>query len=426
MKKILFVLAGFCISGLSAQFNITLQADPAFTPKEAYFYTLNGSKDILISKETKKGTQWNLKLKEPYMGMMKIYFPENNYTLNFISENKDVSIALSSEGNRVKEVIYKDESNRVMDEAQDLQMKKEKLLPAYYDLLTYYRPSHPFYAALEKEIQNLNRTVSVDGTKHPFIDYYTKNYRKFLVVAAGQPKPAQNDIISFISGSGEMLESSSLMRPLLISYLQSGGEFEPLVDKMLTAVNVESPRGQAVLSELIEIFDAYGMNTLKDKYLTEAKNLKCTIFDRLATTLETAAKMDLGATLENHTFTAAKHTAAKSLYDVKADKKVLVFWSSTCSHCEKELPQFIPLYAAMKAKNIEIIGLSLDADKASYERAAGNYPWISDSELKGWNSSVSAKYNIHATPTYLILDSSNKIVSKPNHISDVFAYLGLK
>jgi hypothetical protein len=36
--------------------------------------------------------------------------------------------------------------------------------------------------------------------------------------------------------------------------------------------------------ELIEIFNVYSIKDLKEKYLTEAKNLKCTINDRFTNT----------------------------------------------------------------------------------------------------------------------------------------------
>ena len=80
----------------------------------------------------------------------------------------------------------------------------------------------------------------------------------------------------------------------------------------------------------------------------------------------------------------------------------------------------------MKAKNIEIVGLSLDVDKASYESKANHYPWINDTELRGWNSTFAEKYNVRATPTYYILDKNNRIIAKPDHIADVLENLGLK
>ena len=53
-------------------------------------------------------------------------------------------------------------------------------------------------------------------------------------------------------------------------------------------------------------------------------------------------------------------------------------------------------------------------------------PWINDSELRGWNSSYPETYNVHATPSYFILDANNKIISKPDHANDVLEYFKLK
>jgi len=51
---------------------------------------------------------------------------------------------------------------------------------------------------------------------------------------------------------------------------------------------------------------------------------------------------------------------------------------------------------------------------------------VNDSELRGWNSSYTDLYNIHATPTYFILDANNKIISKPDHVGDVLEYFKVK
>lgn len=241
-------------------------------------------------------------------------------------------------------------------------------------------------------------------------------------------KVAQDEIINFLDKSNDMLETSSLLRPVLVSYLNSGGNTNVTasVDKLLDRLKVETPRGQTVLSELIDIFDVYDMQDFKDKYLNLAKNLKCTITDRLASTLKSNANVEMGAVFPNYKFNSPVNTTAKSLQDVKADKKVVIFWSSTCSHCESELPQLLAKYNDLKAKNVQVVGLSLDVDKDSYSKKIAAFPWINDSELKGWNSSYVDTYNVHATPTYFILDANNKIISKPEHIGDVLEYFKLK
>jgi len=269
--------------------------------------------------------------------------------------------------------------------------------------------------------------TAIDQAKHPFIHYYNTNYNKFLSNDMTK-KVSQEEIINFIDKSGDMLESSSLLRPVLVSYLNVGGNnnINSSVDQMINKLNVETPRGQTVLSELIDIFDAYDMIEYKNKYLSLAKNLKCTINDRLASTIKSNSDTDMGAVFPNYTFHSPVNTKLKTIADVKADKKVIVFWSSTCSHCENELPQLLKVYKDLQAKKVEIIGLSLDTDKNSYTSKIAAFPWINDSELRGWNSSVAEKYNIHATPSYFIIDANNKIISKPNHVGDVLEYFKLK
>lgn len=413
---------------LKAQFTITVQTPADFKDQEAILYTLNGSKDIIVTKENSKNNIFTFKYPKNYMGMMKIYFPNTNNTFSFISENKNVDIKLDTQSNKVKDVIYLDSSNELMSKMQESSQKKDLILPALSQIKEYYKDNTEFGKALKSEITRLNGGVSdIDQAKHPFIYYYNTNYNKYLTGDTSK-SITQDDIVNFLDRSSDMLETSSLLRPILVNYLNAGGNanVNASVDKLINKLNVETPRGQTVLSELIEIFDTYEMTELKNKYLSLAKNLKCTINDRLASTIKSNANVEMGAVFPNNKFTSATNTTAKSLHDVKADKKVIIFWSSTCSHCENELPKLLEKYNELKSKNIQVVGLSLDMDKDSYTKKIAAFPWINDSELKGWNSSYAETYNIHATPTYFILDANNKIISKPEHVGDVLEYFKLK
>ena len=426
MKKITFILAILMVNSYEAQFKINVEAPQSFTPKEVYLYTLNGSKDALNSKELKKGNSWQIKVEKPYTGMMKLYFPEINASINFISENKDVKMKFETENNKIVNIDYLDEANYTMNQMQDIQQKKEFILPALYQIKEYYKQKSDFGTALNNEVIRLS-TDTPNLEKFPFVTFYSTNYKKYLEKSANKTAITHDEIISFLTKSNEMLEGSSLMRPVLVAYLNAGSSANVAadVDKLLTSVNIETPRGQTVLSELIEIFDTYGMQDMKDKYLTEAKNLKCTINERLTKTIATNVNTEIGATFPNYVFTRVSNTKAKSLHDIKADKKIIIFWASTCSHCETDLPKIIEKYKALKDLKAEVIAFSLDTDLATYESKVKMLPWINDSELKGWNSSFSETYNIHATPSYFILDSANKIIAKPNHAADVISYLKL-
>ncbi|MDN4031162.1 TlpA family protein disulfide reductase [Chryseobacterium gambrini] len=428
MKKIFTISALAAAFSLQAQFTVSIQAPADFKDQDAILYTLNGSKDIIVTKEQSKNNVWTFKYPKNYMGMMKVYFPNSNNTFNFISENKNVSVKLETQANKIKDIVYLDEANDLMSKLQEGSQKKELILPALAQIKEYYKDNTEFGKALKTEINRLSGNSSgIDQTQHPFIYYYNTNYSKFLSNDASK-KVAQDEIINFLDKSNDMLETSSLLRPVLVSYLNSGGNTNVTasVDKLLNRLKVETPRGQTVLSELIDIFDVYDMQDFKDKYLNLAKNLKCTITDRLASTLKSNANVEMGAVFPNYKFNSPVNTTAKSLQDVKADKKVVIFWSSTCSHCESELPQLLAKYNDLKTKNVQVVGLSLDVDKDSYSKKIAAFPWINDSELKGWNSSYVDTYNVHATPTYFILDANNKIISKPEHVGDVLEYFKLK
>ena len=412
----------------SAQFTIKVESPNDFSINEAYLYTVNGSKDILIDKAEKKNNTWQFQVKNSYLGFLKVYFPQANTSLNLVSENKNVDLKFSVKNNKVQQIDYNDEVNNIFYSIQDQQKKREQILPALYQIQNFYKENSDFGVALKNEVSNLSADIVFDSDKHPFLSYYFKTYQNFLQESVGKKNPTNDEIISFLNNTQNYLETSSLLKPILMVFLSntSRSNLGDEVDKLLTAVNVETPRGQTILSELIEIFNVYSIKDLKEKYLTEAKNLKCTINDRLANTIKSNANTEIGKIIPNNTFLNPVNTKVKSLHDVKADKKIIILWSSTCSHCEKEIGEMVLQYNKLKEKNIEVVGLSLDSDAKSYSDKVKMLPWINDTELKGWYSSYVDTYNVHATPTFYIVDAKNKIIANPDNFSEILELLQLK
>ncbi|WP_312765327.1 TlpA disulfide reductase family protein [Epilithonimonas sp.] len=425
MKKLLITSSIMLSANIFAQFNVKVDIPSYLSDSDAYLYGFNGSKEILYSKAKIAGNTANFKVDKKYVGMMRVFFQKSNSSVNMVSENADIKFKIELDSkNKISDVVFEDKVNQLFSNEVELQKKQELILPALIQIKDYYKPNESFYKSLETEIGLLSKNdVSLYST-HPFLEYYHNNQKYSVQEKASAFKP--EDFINFYSKSGEYLETSTILKPSLINFLNvSKSNVEGNVDKLLEAVNLETPRGQTILSELIDIFSTYNMDKLKDKYLTEANNLKCTINDRLASTIQSNKNIELGAKFPNNTFVNPIHTNAKSLYDIKASKKIVVFWSSTCSHCEAELPKLLEKYDKMKAQNIEIVGLSLDNNLNEFKSKANVYPWVSDSEGKGWYSSYGDTYNIVATPTYFILDANNIILSKPNHVGDVIDYLKL-
>lgn len=100
---------------------------------------------------------------------------------------------------------------------------------------------------------------------------------------------------------------------------------------------------------------------------------------------------------------------------VGKNKLVLVdFWASWCGPCVKEMPNVVKAYAAYKAKGFQIVGISLDEDKAAWTEAIKkmNMTWPQMSDLKGWSSQLSAPYHVQGIPYTLLIDQEGNVVAE--------------
>jgi len=121
-------------------------------------------------------------------------------------------------------------------------------------------------------------------------------------------------------------------------------------------------------------------------------------------------------------FTWKENNTTKSLYEAnEASTYILVFWSTTCSHCLNEVPQ---LYDYIKEnKNVKVIAIALENDELGFKHYTENFiNWTNVLGLNKWQNKIAKEYKIVSTPSYFILDSNKKILSKPEYFEDIKAY----
>ncbi|MCH3881598.1 MULTISPECIES: TlpA family protein disulfide reductase [Tenacibaculum] len=113
----------------------------------------------------------------------------------------------------------------------------------------------------------------------------------------------------------------------------------------------------------------------------------------------------------------------KRLSTLKGGKNyLLVFWSTSCSHCVKEVPE---LYKFMQTqKDTEVVAYALEKEDFEWNEFTKQlYGWhhvIGLNPKDKWdNKLVTETYQVHATPSYFVLDANKKIISKPYDLKEI-------
>ena len=102
----------------------------------------------------------------------------------------------------------------------------------------------------------------------------------------------------------------------------------------------------------------------------------------------------------------------------EAKNYVLVFWSTGCSHCLKEIPE---LHRFLQGKkDIKVIAFAMERNDLDWEKMKITLPnWHHVLGLNKWNNKTARIYNINTTPTYFVLNSNKKIIANPIALKDL-------
>jgi thiol-disulfide isomerase/thioredoxin len=101
------------------------------------------------------------------------------------------------------------------------------------------------------------------------------------------------------------------------------------------------------------------------------------------------------------------------LSSLKGKVVLIDFWASWCSPCRRANPHVVSLYKKYHDKGFDILGVSLDKDKANWMRAieSDGLVWHQVSDLKYWQSEAGRAYGVRSIPHTVLVDREGKIIA---------------
>jgi peroxiredoxin len=105
----------------------------------------------------------------------------------------------------------------------------------------------------------------------------------------------------------------------------------------------------------------------------------------------------------------------ESLYSVKGDWTLLIFYSPDCGHCQKEIPQIDSVYeAVLKAKGVKVYTVSTEGDEKKIT------DFLIKNKLEKWTNTWDpehtgdwrSKFDVYSTPTIYLMDEKKIIRGK--------------
>jgi len=271
---------------------------------------------------------------------------------------------------------------------------------------------------LEGQQRALDRLVGQDTSSY-FAHVVLAERR---LTAASQDGPtAVRD--AFDWGDTRLLRSTVYAKAIM-TYLQNvppgPASYNDASDSLLHWASRDIRCWIHVRSLLFRMFNQYGPDAtaqhLVDRYMSGPDALVPPETDLLGMLTE-RRRLGIGAQAPDVALPDPVARDTVQLRDILAKHRytALFFYSSTCDHCHEQMPGLRRLYADMRGRGFEMVGIALDDDVGEFLSTITEQEldWPSYSDLIAWGSPAAKAFAVQMTPTLFLLDGKGRIVAKP-------------
>ena len=444
MKNIFYILTiAFILNltSLKAQYNIFGQLNPKGDYAQVLLYKTQGAFQYYkASTEIDSLGMFGFRLPENFeTGSYRlVYNTQKNLFVNIIYNQENVSFTCDPED--VTNTIYffdSKENSKFFDYIKQINVK-------YIELDSIQNLCYQDYSNEKLVRKYISKNAEINAfqnyfeqeTKGMLVNNFIKAYKKTNPELPLQSKLdyylyLRKNYLNNIDFQNETLRNSSFIIDRLNEYvfdlneaiaIKANKALDTLmIDMALDKIDASKFKDEVIYSLTSSAYDPYSsqydllLDYLHSKYYVSLpETIKTQDFTKM---LESKLNVIVGKKAPNIKLDNG------SLYDIKSDKIMIVFWSTTCSHCLKEIPE---VYEFLKDdKTIKVILVAIEDEYSDWEHVIPSYPNWTHLRANGkWENEYAKAYNVKSTPAYFVLDKDKIIIAKPDDMKALKLELG--
>lgn len=359
-----------------------------------------------------------------YMGMASLMV-EDALAIDFIVNNENLNIGIAQEPTQGNNIVFKNSPENTALQTNFVgQAIRQQKLQSLSGLQPLYAPTDQMSGYIQTELESLV-AQQIDFEKElktsplyafKFIGYY--NFAKREVASVLSADSLQNaQVRAFVRDSLDIngLYSSGLwfdtLNGLLALYAAESPYHNEYINDMSRLLGrCQSDKVYMTLAEnLFSICESSGWNDLEEQlayFLINDGRLK-----------NPQGKLKLLITL----FKLSTGSVAPPLSQHKVFKgtNLLVFHESGCGNCTVQMQQLANRYKSLQEKGVNVISVSADVHKATFDASAAAYPWTDKyCDLTGISGTNFKDYGVLGTPTFFLI-KEGKIAGRYAQLSQV-------
>lgn len=293
---------------------------------------------------------------------------------------------------------------------------------------------------MQKEMLTRHKTAAAGSIAEIFINAYTPYIPNQFETESDYLQNKKEQFFHTIDFSSSLFQKSALPLEVAIKYVFNFSDelenpktwYIDNIDTVAAKIQSESDLFQKSLFDSFWQFLVNNEQVALANYLATAHLIPIATRDNDTAMVERLTlfkNLSLGEAAPNFSWEEDidGKTVTKRLQNLdEAENYLLIFWSSTCSHCLAEVPKIHEKLKGQPEGAYKVIAIGLEDKPYDWRNAISDLPNFTHIlGLGKWENAIGNAYDIAATPTYFVLDSDKKIVQKPESFEILMESLAL-